>query len=114
VGERLRGKPERQAARGALNGAIFHKVAGVRVLIERWREHYNRVRPHSALGYPPPTALEAIAAGSPSASLRAVKQTLPIEMTTAIAAYSTAAEGHESRIGSRRVSTGLKRSLIVK
>ena len=21
------------------------------MLIERWREHYNRVRPHSALGY---------------------------------------------------------------
>jgi len=23
------------------------------VLIERWREHYDRVRPHSALGYRP-------------------------------------------------------------
>jgi putative transposase len=52
------------------------------VLIERWREHYNRVRPHSALGYRPP-APEAIAAGPPSASLRAVQQRLPIRMTTA-------------------------------
>ncbi len=40
----------------------------VRVLIERWREHYNRVRPHSALGYRQP-APDAIAAGPPSASL---------------------------------------------
>jgi transposase InsO family protein len=52
------------------------------VLIERWREHYNRVRPHSALGYRPP-APEAIAAGPPSASLRAVQQRLPNRMTTA-------------------------------
>jgi transposase InsO family protein len=28
-------------------------------LIERWRQHYNRFRPHSALGYRPP-APEAI------------------------------------------------------
>ncbi|WP_137128483.1 integrase core domain-containing protein, partial [Roseomonas sp. HF4] len=24
------------------------------VLIEEWRRHYNRVRPHSSLGYRPP------------------------------------------------------------
>jgi transposase InsO family protein len=23
-------------------------------LIARWREEYNHIRPHSALGYPPP------------------------------------------------------------
>jgi len=57
-------------------------VAEARVLIERWREHYNRVRPHSALGYRPP-APEAIAAGPSSASLRAVQQRLPIRMTNA-------------------------------
>jgi putative transposase len=33
-----------------LNGGIFYTVAKSRVLIERWREHYNRVRTHSALG----------------------------------------------------------------
>ena len=65
-----------------LNGEIFYTVAEARVLIERWREHYNRVRPHSALGYRPP-APEAIAAGPPSASLRAVQQRLPDRMTTA-------------------------------
>ena len=65
-----------------LNGEIFYTVAEARVLIERWREHYNHVRPHSALGYRPP-APEAIAAGPPSASLRAVQQRLPDRMTTA-------------------------------
>ena len=65
-----------------LNGEIFYTVAEARVLIERWREHYNRVRPHSALGYRPP-APEAIAAGPPSASLRAVQQRLPMGRTTA-------------------------------
>jgi transposase InsO family protein len=65
-----------------LNGEIFYTVTEARVLIERWREHYNQVRPHSALGYRPP-APEAIAAGPPSASLRAVQQRFPAQMTTA-------------------------------
>ena len=42
-----------------LNGEIFYTLREARVLIERWREHYNRVRPHSSLGYRPP-APEAI------------------------------------------------------
>ena len=37
-----------------LNGEIFYTLLEAKVLIERWREHYNRVRPHSALGYRPP------------------------------------------------------------
>ncbi len=65
-----------------LSGTIFQPVAEARVLIERWREHYNRVRPHSALGYRPP-APEAIAAGPPSASLRAVQRRLADRTTTA-------------------------------
>jgi len=24
------------------------------VLVERWRRHYNTIRPHSSLGYKPP------------------------------------------------------------
>lgn len=42
-----------------LNGEIFYTLLEAKVLTERWREHYNRVRPHSALGYRPP-APEAI------------------------------------------------------
>ena len=37
-----------------LNGEIFYSVKELRVLAERWRVHYNTVRPHSSLGYRPP------------------------------------------------------------
>ena len=37
-----------------LNGEIFTTLHEARVLIERWRQHYNTVRPHSSLGYKPP------------------------------------------------------------
>ena len=37
-----------------LNGEIFYTLREVQVVIEEWRQHYNRVRPHSALGYRPP------------------------------------------------------------
>jgi len=42
-----------------LNGEIFYSLKEAEVLIERWRRHYNTVRPHSSLNYRPP-ALEAI------------------------------------------------------
>ena len=37
-----------------LNGEIFTTLHEAKVLIERWRRHYNAVRPHSSLGYRPP------------------------------------------------------------
>lgn len=37
-----------------LNGEIFYTLEEARILIERWRVHYNTKRPHSALGYRPP------------------------------------------------------------
>jgi transposase InsO family protein len=37
-----------------LNGEIFYSMKELRVLAERWRVHYNTVRPHSSLGYKPP------------------------------------------------------------
>ncbi len=37
-----------------LNGEIFFTLKEAQVLIERWRQHYNRIRPHNALGYRPP------------------------------------------------------------
>ena len=33
---------------------IFCTLRAAQVLIEWWRKHDNTVRPHSALGYPPP------------------------------------------------------------
>ena len=37
-----------------LNGEIFYSMKELRVLAERWRVHYNTVRPHSSLGYKSP------------------------------------------------------------
>jgi len=37
-----------------LNGEIFETLMESKVLIEQWRIHYNRKRPHSSLGYRPP------------------------------------------------------------
>jgi transposase InsO family protein len=37
-----------------LRGEIFDTLLEAKVLVERWRKHYNHVRPHSSLGYRPP------------------------------------------------------------
>ena len=33
---------------------VFHSLREVQVLAERWRVHYNTIRPHSSLGYKSP------------------------------------------------------------
>jgi putative transposase len=40
-----------------LNGELFTTLKEVQVVIEAWRNHYNHVRPHSALGYKPPNPM---------------------------------------------------------
>jgi putative transposase len=45
-----------------LDREIFTTLKEAKVLIEQWRQEYNQVRPHSALGYRPP-APEAILTG---------------------------------------------------
>ena len=37
-----------------LNGEIFYTLEEAKVIIERWRRHYNSLRPHSSLRYRPP------------------------------------------------------------
>ena len=37
-----------------LNREVFYTLDEVRVLTEMWRQEYNHIRPHSALGYRPP------------------------------------------------------------
>ena len=37
-----------------LNGEIFYSLKEAKIIIERWRKHYNEKRPHSSLGYRPP------------------------------------------------------------
>ena len=43
----------------------FDTLKEAKVLVERWRRHYNTERPHSSLGYRPP-APEAVPVGAPS------------------------------------------------
>ena len=52
-----------------LKRELFYTRKEATVLIERWREHYNHVRPHSSLSYRPPAPV-AVIAGACSASLR--------------------------------------------
>lgn len=40
-----------------LNRELFYTLLEAQILIERWRVHYNTLRPHSSLGYKPPTPL---------------------------------------------------------
>jgi transposase InsO family protein len=47
-----------------LNGEVFYTLKEAKVLIERWREHYNKIRPHSSLGYRPPAPQVLIAAAA--------------------------------------------------
>ena len=47
-----------------LNAEVFNTLLEARVLIEQWRVHFNRVRPHSSLGYRPP-APEVVVSGVP-------------------------------------------------
>jgi transposase InsO family protein len=51
-----------------LNREVFYTLKEVQVLTERWRQHYNQVRPHSSLNYRPP-APETILANYPSPEL---------------------------------------------
>ena len=37
-----------------LDGEIFYSLREAEVVIESWRRHYNRVRPHASLGFRPP------------------------------------------------------------
>ena len=37
-----------------LDGEIFYSLREVQIIIESWRRHYNKVRPHGSLGYRPP------------------------------------------------------------
>ena len=84
------GSPWENGYVGSFNGKLsdelldreeFYSLAEAKVLVERWRQHYSQVRPHSALGYRPP-APEAVAAVPPSAALQAVQQRRAMALLT--------------------------------
>jgi len=57
---------------------VFYTLREAKVLIERWRKHYNTKRPHSSLGYRPPApeAVMMIVAEGPSAALQGLQPCL--------------------------------------
>ena len=57
-----------------LNGEIFYTLREAKVLLERWRWHYNHVRPHSSLGFRPPAPEATLPGGPGSATLRLALQ----------------------------------------
>lgn len=56
-----------------LNGEIFYSLKEASILMERWRQHYNHIRPHSSLGYKPPTTILPYPSELSYATLRSVQ-----------------------------------------
>ena len=48
-----------------LNGELFDTLLEAKVIVGEWVKHYNKVRPHSALGQKPPAPEALIPAGGP-------------------------------------------------
>lgn len=60
-----------------LNGEIFYSLKEARIIIESWRQHYNKERPHSSLGYMPPAPeAYALTPAAPSPLVRAAPPAL--------------------------------------
>jgi len=59
-----------------LNAEIFYTLKEAKVLIERWRQNYNTIRPHSSLGYRPPAPQTILSrpAGQAYATLQPAQQ----------------------------------------
>jgi putative transposase len=50
-----------------LNRELFYSLAEAQDLIETWRQHFNQVRPHSALGDQPPAPAAILPVQPPNA-----------------------------------------------
>ena len=50
-----------------LNGEIFYSLKEAQIVIERWRKHYNTIRPHSSKSASVPSQPERKALRSPLA-----------------------------------------------
>ena len=53
-----------------LNVELFNDLREAKVLIERWRKHYNTICPYTALGYQPPAPETILPADLASTMLR--------------------------------------------
>src|SRR5436189_3240477 len=55
-----------------LNGELFYTEREAQIVIESWRRHYNRIRPHASIGYraPAPEVFVPALAAWPAAQPR--------------------------------------------
>ena len=87
------GKPTDNAYVESFNGTLrsecldshwFASLAEARQVIDKWRQEYNTVRPHSALGYRPPAPMaiapQMAALRSPTAPCEPPFASLPDEV----------------------------------
>jgi hypothetical protein len=58
-----------------LNGKILYTLKEAQIMIEIWRQHYNKVRPHSSLGCRPPVPEALVWPETPVAQTSALKLT---------------------------------------
>jgi putative transposase len=65
-----------------LNCEIFDTLREAQVITEQWRQHYNRVRPHSSLGYKPPAPETISPCLLGSATLRPEGMAIPPQILT--------------------------------
>ena len=64
-----------------LNGEIFYSMKELRILAERWRIHFNTIRPHSSLGYRSPAPAAWIIEDSLGYGKVESKERLPLSHT---------------------------------
>ena len=55
-----------------MNGQIFYTLKEAQIIIEIWRQHYNKVRPHSSLRYQPPAPETLVWPTNPVAKMPAL------------------------------------------
>ena len=46
-------KPQRDMDNAGVDGEIFYTLREAQIVIERWRRHFNTIRPHASFGTPP-------------------------------------------------------------
>ncbi|MEM1160086.1 MAG: integrase core domain-containing protein [Pseudomonadota bacterium] len=68
--ESFKGRLGDQQFKAEIFAEIFNDLTKAKVLIERWRRHFNSVRPHTSKGCQPPAAETVVLADMAVTTLR--------------------------------------------
>ena len=103
------GKPWQNGATESFNGKFrdeclslewFRSRAEAKVVIEKWRQHFNTVRPHSSLGYLTPS--QFVTRGAKSSDRQATGRTAAVCGASALRPVA-----QPSRMGQAKAETGV-------